>query len=1040
MSFDNMPMQGYSGWNVNAPYMTPAYMANFRPTYAQGDSNNPYAQHHSVGSSLWTLGPGDLGYGADALGTLAAHRYNVANSPFDASMQGLQSVAIPLATWYAADRMIGKTGLGAAMGRRMGSGAASAAGWGARRMGMGSIAGGASRLGMGSLAGGAGAFAGGMLMPVLAGQAMSTMIDSTLIDPYVSTRRGMDAMRANTYGTAITGQGGAHSGGFGMSATRAHEISQALTESGQADFSLSGGTYNEIADNMMRAGIFQEVGDMDTDRIVDGVKKATGVLKMISRITGDNDIQSGIKTLAMLKSGGLDDIEKMGQAMQQIRNASTISGTSVNQILDTVGRQGMVMAQQTGMRGVTGLLASADAYAGFTNARREGLISGAQMQALGGAEGMTQNLMSGVMQMMQSPYARMTMQGGGEFGGGISSNIAKWGDKASIDPIAAQGDWFVNQGAYTDEAMNDMGGPQSTLRMLKDMAKSANLDPENGLYLGAMAEKAGLTTEQFRSIIEYDKSQRDPIARMAAAQKRTTGERADFASEMQQEGLGMIGAPGIGDVQLGWLRFKAKVKKAGAEAMSNVSALGASMSDSWEEMDANVKGLNLDYQMPNYIVDDEGEGSLFELQGKSMIDLGTDQRTGERVTKLSAVNDSQNSLIGALNRVHASAEGDIKRKTADIITAIYEGDTEKAASLYREVDAKTKGALSGKKDSIEQEFSYKEFEEKVRNKQLTAKKTVIGADSDAPMSSTLSEGAFMDAISIGESGKEGYDAKVGNNRFDKGFIPTESTVGQVLAQQMKSRGLQSGSAVGKFQFVYPTLKELTDNAIREGRLDPDQKFDKGVQDMLAKDLAMRNPDIAAYVNSPNPTAQQEEKAMDAMAGIWASFPMADGRTRYPGNNKAHVTRSQSREAARDLRSQGRRSAPTPYKGVGEVSSRKDLMKRLRNREVSYSDANAYLATKDEDAILRLLNDGSNTSSNLDDLAEKINQKASQNKSTMPDGPATNYDGVVDLKDGIGGLKSATSDNTSAVEELTKTLNKPVKGGRTLLDTILEAVN
>ncbi|CAL9955080.1 hypothetical protein VPHD148_0004 [Vibrio phage D148] len=1043
MSFDNMPMQGYQGWNVNAPYMTPSYMANFRPSYGQGDQNNPYVQNHSIGQSAWALGPGDLGYGADTLGTLGAHRYNIATSPFDAGMQGLQSVAVPLASWYAADRVLGRTGIGAAMGRGMGNGAASAAGWGARRMGMGSIAGGAGRMGLGALAGGVGSLAGGMLMPIMAGQALSTAVSSGFIDPYVSTRRGMDAMRANNYSTALSGGGGSASGGFGMSATRAQAISQALTEAGQADFSLSGGDYNQIADNMMQAGMFQEVGDMDTTRIVDGVKKATSVLKMISRITGDNDIQEGIKTLAMLKNGGLDNIDQMGQAMQQIRNASAMSGTSVNQILDTVGSQGMVMAQQAGMRGVTGLLASADAYAGFTNARRSGLISGAQMQALGGAEGMTQNLMGGVMQMMQSPYARMTMQGGSSFGGSISGNVAKWGQGASLDPISSQGDWFLNKGAYTDAAMNQNGGASMTLSTLQAMAKASGLDPNNGRHIAAMAQESGMSSEQFRSIVEYDRSQGDLGTRMSGGQKRLIGQRSDFASEMQQEGLGMIGMAGVGDVQLGWRRFKSGVAEGAAKATSGITETAASISDWWEEMDANMKGTRLDHQIENYIVDGEGQGALFKLEGRSMMTAPGRDRNGKRVSKLSLLaDDSQNATIASLNRAYLTADGDDKAKIGQIYQAIAKGDHEKAARLYSEIDEKSNGALSGRSDKVERQMASQEFEQKVKTRQIQASKRSTGVDMLSSAGGTLSEGAFMDAIGIGESGAAGYDAKVGGNRFSKGFNPSTSTVAQVLEQQKLSRSQEGNSAVGKFQFIYPTLKELTDAAISDGRLDPEQKFDKGVQDMLAKDLAMRNPDIAAYVNSPNPTAAQEEKAMDALAGIWASFPMADGKSKYRGvgNNRAHITRDQSRAAAKDLRSQSRAPAKTPTTSTGRVKDDIDLLNRLSAKtSLSKMQVSEFISTMDPGSLLKLINDGDNTEANLEKYAKKAEKSVEASKSAVADPSSINWDGVVDLKDGISKLGSATDDNTEAVRKLTDTLNKPTKGGKTLLDTLLEAV-
>lgn len=1031
MSFDNAPIQGYGGWGVNAPYMTPAYMANFRPRYTGDDNGNPYAQNTSVGQSLWTLGPGDMGYGADTLGTLGAHRYNVATSAFDAGMVGLQSVAIPLAAW-GLERQFGRSAAWSAMGRTGANAVTGAMGAGARRVGLGAVATGASRLGLGAAMGSVGAFAGGMVLPTLAATSIASAADATFIDPYVSTRRGMDSMMANTYNQFISGQGGAASGGFGMSATRAQAISQALTEAGQRDFSLTGGTYNEIADNMMRAGIFQEVGDMDTDRIVDGVKKATSVLKMITRITGDNDIQNGVKTLAMLKQGGLDDIQQMGAALQQIRNASAVSGTSVSQIIDTIGNQGMVMAQQAGMRGVTGLLASADAYAGFSNARRSGLLSGAQMQALGGLEGMTQNLMSGTMTMASSPYARMIMQSGGAFGGGMSQNIAGWGQAISSDPLRAGGDWFANSGAYMDQAINQHGGARMTLGMLQDMARNAGKDPKDGLIIASMAQQAGLTQQEFRSLVEYDKAMRDPTSRTRAAEGRLTAQRADFATQMQQEGLGMIGVPIIGDMQLAYKQAKSNVLGWGAEVMSPITEAGAAVSDWWSSTDAGFKGTLLDHQLQSYVVSDDGEGMLFSFEGRSMITAPGVDREGKKVSQLSRLADqSQNKTISALNRAYRAATGEDKKKIGKAFTLISQGKHAEAAKLIGEIDAKTGGVISGAKDSAGQQKFLQEFGRKLDSGELQIKgvKTGIDADSIPSTGGALQEGAFMDAITKGESGTAGYDAKVYGNRFDAGFDPSQSSVSQVLAQQKLSRSRGGNSAVGKFQFIYPTLKELTDAAIAEGRLDPEQKFDKGVQDMLAKDLAMRHPDISAYVNSPNPTPEQEEKAMNALAEIWASFPMANGKSKYSNvsGNKAHISRNESRTAIQDLRGQvNKPKAPAAAPSTGDLVDKNDIATRLAamDDEVTKADVFNYLGAQTDEAATALLNSG-DVNKNLESTLQKVKEFKSTEQKATQEGSKVNWEGIVDIKDGISKLGSATVANTTQMEKLTNAIERQI---------------
>ena len=431
MPFNQDPIQGYNNWNVNAPYMTPAYMANFRPAYASDGTYNPWVDNPSFGDSASALGfraqmgQYEMPYGGDVMGYTARHRYNMVTAPMDGMMQGAQSIGIPLASWYLANKVFRADALGSALGRGAGRMAGVLGGSMMRRVGLGAVAEGASMLGMGTAATGLAGFAGATMLPMAVGTGIASAFNDGLINPYISARRGSEAMMANTTHMALVGRGSAVTGGFGMSARRASEISTALASAGTKDMGLDTMQYNQIADNMMQAGIFQEVGDMDTTRIVDGVKKATSVLKMISTITGDPDIQNGVKTLAMLKSGGLDDISEMGAALKKIRNTSAQTGTSVNQILDTVGNQGMVMAQQYGLRGITGLLASSDAYAGFMNARKSGLISGAQMQALGGAEGMTQNAMSGMMKVMNHAAMTMVTQGGGNVNHSLLQKIGR---------------------------------------------------------------------------------------------------------------------------------------------------------------------------------------------------------------------------------------------------------------------------------------------------------------------------------------------------------------------------------------------------------------------------------------------------------------------------------------------------------------------------------------------------------------------------------------------------------------------------------------
>lgn len=727
----NSPIQGYGGWNVNQSYMTPSYMANFRPAYGNdGARENPFARNYSIGESISLIGPKDYSYGADALSETSAHMYNITTGIGDFTSSALQQVAIPAAAWYGVskfDKFMGRGssamgGASSRMASRASRMATGALGRGAGAIGLGGLAraGGGLAGGLASGAGLVGGFAGSVFLPIMAAQAVASASDTLFMDPYVHTRRGMDAMRANTANQFVSGAGQTETGGFGMSATRAQAISQALTEAGQADFSLTGGTYNEIADNMMRAGIFQEVGDMDTNKIVDGVKKATSVLKLISRVTGDPDILSGISALATLKAGGLDDINKMEAAVHRIRQASGASGVSMDQLMDTVGNQGQVMAQQQGLRGVTGMLASVDAFAGFTNARRAGIISGGQMQALGGAEGMTQSLMQGAYQTMNSGYGRMLMQGRSDIGTGYLGTLSNFSASMAGDPIRMQGDWYSNQGAYKENMMANNTPDRIMLESLKAQARSMGLNENDGMVIMAMAESQGIDPISARSMAEADRARQNPLAHLRMGEARLTSNRSDYASMLQQEGLGLRGIPVVGAAQEMWKQGSREVLRSGAEFMSPVTETLAGMSDWWEGTMAGAKGLITDPEQ-SFLVN-SGKSSFeakfegYELRGPVMRGQVTIEHS--KLVK----SDSQDSRIAKLNSLLTNGKPAVRAKAQRALLALTQGNTAEFLKLYKELDSESKGYLSGSTSKYRQQSDYEDVEKLIDTGELQATK------------------------------------------------------------------------------------------------------------------------------------------------------------------------------------------------------------------------------------------------------------------------------------------------------------------------------
>lgn len=733
----NQPITTYDGWGVNPAYMTPSYMANFRPSYSGDDGRNPYANNRGLMSDAWTgIGPGAIPFGADPFAEAGAAKANIANSPFDAAMTGLQSVAIPLAAWYGAEKLLGTTGIARRAGRfggAVGAGALNATGRGAVNVlgrvpyvgglfrGMGAVAG-ATRLGAG-LSGAAtavGGLAGGFMLPILAGQAVASGIDSAIMDPFVSTRRGTDAMRSNMARQYVGGAGTATHGGFGMSAVRAHEISAALTKAGAESFAFQTEDFNRLADMGMSAGLFNEIGNMDADRVVSGVKDMMKAIQTLSAISGGMSDPEMIQVLSKLKAGGIDDFRRMEQVVKQLGVASATSGVSINQIIDTVGNQGMMMAQQQGMRGVTGLLASADAYAGFTNARKAGLITGAQMGALGGVEGMTQNVMTGAMSAMNSPLGMMTLMSGNRFGNGMLNSLQGFGQvMTSGNPMATMGDWALNRGTYMDQALRDQGTSGILIKTLQDRAREMRMDASDPRVLAQIASTMGVSSEEVRSALIQNQAYKDPTSRLRASNARDTKVRQEIAAKMHQEGLTLLGIPIAGDIQQAYKEWTTDTVSAGANVGNAVSGISARFSDWWDRTTASSMGLKLDDQRTARV---QGPGGLREyaLEGREF---------GLGITKISEGMPSiRNQMwksnqwskeIGSIMQMANNGSPEQKAKANELLQLLsVEGDGRNAASgarvrqLIAEMEDISGGNIFGTSNAIDRDDAVSQFMER----------------------------------------------------------------------------------------------------------------------------------------------------------------------------------------------------------------------------------------------------------------------------------------------------------------------------------------
>lgn len=146
-------------------------------------------------------------------------------------------------------------------------------------------------------------------------------------------------------------------------------------------------------------------------------------------------------------------------------------------------------------------------------------------------------------------------------------------------------------------------------------------------------------------------------------------------------------------------------------------------------------------------------------------------------------------------------------------------------------------------------------------------------------------GRLLEVIAKGESGGNynAYFGKANNStiRF------TEMSVQDVMRwQEEYVRQGSASSAVGKYQIIRPTLAGL----VVQLRLDPDTRFDEGLQDKLAVTLLERRGS-RAFVQKK---LSREQFAAN-LAKEWAALPKATGphptQSHYAddGINKSNVS-------------------------------------------------------------------------------------------------------------------------------------------------------
>lgn len=400
---------------------------------------------------------------------------------------------------------------------------------------------GATSLAAQGMVGAAGSVIGSFALPLLAAEGVSTLADKTMFEPYVNNRRVARDLRENFSGVTFADAEGNHArGGRGLGQVESTRIAEQITRSGMRDFVFNSDEYTEIASMSARAGLLDNTKAGDISK---KVKSIADQIKLIVQISQDPSIQNAIEELSKLQLGGASLTGGRGSqgasAYSQIGMSASAAGTTAKRLMERVGAQGQLLYQMNGMTPYMGQMAAANVYAGFASGSRTGLISEAQMARMGGLEGATQSAMTGAINAMQTPYARMSMYNqyvagmGGGPGQSVAGVVGGFGRAIGGNPVEAMGTQllFGNQMAGRALQENGLGGiEQNAIAMLQTMGQQPGRD---GKYTAAQLAMAlqmnGMSQTEIQAFMTQRASETDP----ASLQQRLNGYSAQTFEQLR---------------------------------------------------------------------------------------------------------------------------------------------------------------------------------------------------------------------------------------------------------------------------------------------------------------------------------------------------------------------------------------------------------------------------------------------------------------------------------------------------------------------------
>lgn len=578
------------GWNVNSAYMTPSYLAPYRPTYS-GNPNfqmpmmgfgaaasraipNPFApptpyyvsplMYSQRASSEFVNKVGDAGMaGAQYLSStvvgLAA--YAAMDSLRFQGLGGSQQDIRAASHWWRSNMPTWAGGAGSASeaaylsrsqtlfeagGRAIGGGAGRAIGGamtaavqsasmlfrGRGISGLPSFANGLGRIGAFG-----GAVAGSLFLPYMAAEGVGSMFDQTVFTPYISGRQTADMIQDSMRGT-YTGLGTTGSP-LDVSASNATRMGFDLSRIANANPQFGMRSASDIFAGASAAGLFKGTG-FNNGAIQRRFKEVTQSVSLMMSVFNDPSTQDAIARLGELShAGGLNKLTALSGLGMRYRTASAITGLGTRELMAGVGSQGQMMFAQSGLTPYLGQLAAVNAMSGISAAYRGGLISSPSLAMMGGAEGATQLAVQAQIGLARNPYSEMIAFNQYVLGrgpGSMVNNIATFGNFMAGNPLSAYGSFMMNKDVALSSMIRDNPGQliQNVVERLRNMPGGINKNGKvDAMAAASVMMSMGMSPDQIRAL--YGQMQGEASAMKGGAYSAAYQE--SLASALNNTGL-----------------------------------------------------------------------------------------------------------------------------------------------------------------------------------------------------------------------------------------------------------------------------------------------------------------------------------------------------------------------------------------------------------------------------------------------------------------------------------------------------------------------